>query len=374
MAKKWGLYMKKDVYNLSKPQESIWLTEQYFKNTNINRLVTIADFSKKIDNLNFDFLKQAINNVIKYNDNFQIRLFWENGNIKQYFCDYEEIEPEIVEISSLDNFLDEDSRRLGVFSLFESPLYEIKLFKYKGTNTGGILANFHHIICDGFAATLFIRQVFEGYTSLVNSNTLPNINPNNYSYIQYLESEQEYLQSNKFIKDKAYWDAVFETVPEVATLYSTKSSNNTFSPDAERVTFDIERSEMSKVASFCEGLKISPYNFFMAVFGIYLSKASRLDDFVIGTPIFNRSNFREKNTLGMYVSTVPFRLTMDNSLSFAEFSSKISKDTMSMLRHQKYSYGYIIEELRKKTSSVPNLYNILFSYQVASATDENGRL
>ena len=112
----------------------------------------------------------------------------------------------------------------------------------------------------------------------------------------------------------------------------------------------------------------------MAVFGIYLSKASRLDDFVIGTPIFNRSNFREKNTLGMYVSTVPFRLTMDNSLSFAEFSSKISKDTMSMLRHQKYSYGYIIEELRKKTSSVPNLYNILFSYQVASATDENGRL
>ena len=203
---------------------------------------------------------------------------------------------------------------------------------------------------------------------------MPNINPNNYSYIQYLESEQEYLQSNKFIKDKAYWDAVFETVPEVATLYSTKSSNNTFSPDAERVTFDIERSEMSKVASFCEGLKISPYNFFMAVFGIYLSKASRLDDFVIGTPIFNRSNFREKNTLGMYVSTVPFRLTMDNSLSFAEFSSKISKDTMSMLRHQKYSYGYIIEELRKKTSSVPNLYNILFSYQVASATDENGRL
>ncbi|MCI8519408.1 MAG: hypothetical protein HFJ51_04975 [Clostridia bacterium] len=366
--------MKKDVYDLSKPQESIWLTEQYFKDTNINRLVTVADFSRKLDNLDFDILNKAINNVVRYNDNFQIRLFLEDGNVKQYFCDYEEFNCEVVEVSSVSDFLEEDSRRHGVFSLFESPLYEVKLFKVKGTNTGGILANFHHIICDGFAATLFVRQIFESYVSLINSNTLPNLNPNNYSYIQYLEGEKEYLQSNKFIKDQAYWNEVFTTVPEVATLYSNKASTNTFSPDAERVTFDIQRSEMSRIANFCESLKISPYNFFMAIFGIYISRASRLDDFVIGTPIFNRTNFREKNTLGMYVSTVPFRLTLNDNLKFSEFSSKISKDTMSMLRHQKYSYGYIIEELRKKTSSVPNLYNILFSYQVATASDENQRL
>ncbi len=373
-SKKWGLCMKKDVYDLSKPQESIWLTEQYFKDTNINRLVTVADFSRKLDNLDFDILNKAINNVVRYNDNFQIRLFLEDGNVKQYFCDYEEFNCEVVEVSSVSDFLEEDSRRHGVFSLFESPLYEVKLFKVKGTNTGGILANFHHIICDGFAATLFVRQIFESYVSLINSNTLPNLNPNNYSYIQYLEGEKEYLQSNKFIKDQAYWNEVFTTVPEVATLYSNKASTNTFSPDAERVTFDIQRSEMSRIANFCESLKISPYNFFMAIFGIYISRASRLDDFVIGTPIFNRTNFREKNTLGMYVSTVPFRLTLNDNLKFSEFSSKISKDTMSMLRHQKYSYGYIIEELRKKTSSVPNLYNILFSYQVATASDENQRL
>lgn len=107
--------MKKDVYNLSKPQESIWLTEQYFKNTNINRLVTVADFSSKTGDIDFNLLKKAINNVIKNNDNFQIRLFLENGNIKQYFCDYEEVDPEIVEISSLDDFLEEDSRRLRSF-------------------------------------------------------------------------------------------------------------------------------------------------------------------------------------------------------------------------------------------------------------------
>ena len=83
--------MKKDVYDLSKPQESIWLTEQYFKNTNINRIITIVDFSKDIKILDFNALKQALNNMIKSNDNFQIRLFLDNGTIKQYFCDFKEI-------------------------------------------------------------------------------------------------------------------------------------------------------------------------------------------------------------------------------------------------------------------------------------------
>ena len=90
-SKMGAIYMKKDVYGLSKPQESIWLTEQYFKNTNIIRLVTLADFSSKIDNLDFDLLNQAINNTVKYNDNFQILLFLDNGNVKQYFCDFKVI-------------------------------------------------------------------------------------------------------------------------------------------------------------------------------------------------------------------------------------------------------------------------------------------
>lgn len=362
--------MKKDVYGLSKPQESIWLTEQYFKNTNINRLVTLADFSSKIDNLDFDLLNQAINNTVKYNDNFQIRLFLDNGNVKQYFCDFEKFDCEVCEISSLDDFIEADSRRLDVFNLFESPLYEFRLFKIKGTNTGGILANFHHIICDGFSASLCVRQIFESYDSLVKNNALPNLNPNQYSYKQYLESEKDYLSSSKFIKDKAYWDGIFETVPEVATVYSTKNLDSTFSPDAERVTYSIDKKLMSRILDFCANLKISPYNFFMAIYSLYISRVSRLDDFVIGTPILNRSNFREKNTLGMYVSTVPFRVTLDNSLDFSSFASNIARDTMSMLRHQKYSYGYIIEELRKKASSVPNLYNILFSYQISKASDD----
>lgn len=363
--------MKKDVYNLSKPQESIWLTEQYFKNTNINRIISIADFSAKIDNLNFELLNQSINNTVKSNDNFQTRLFLENGEIKQYYSDFEEFKCEIIEVSSIEELIEEDRKRKNIFNLIESPLYEFKLFKLKETNTGGILANFHHIICDGFTAALCVRQIFESYKSLIEKGNLPELNPNGYSYTQYLNSEREYVQSKKFIKDKEYWEQVFETIPEVATIYSNKKAQNIISPEAERETYIIDKDLMIKIKNLCDRLKISVYNFFMAVFGIYISRSSRLDDFVIGTPILNRANYREKNTLGMYVSTVPFRIKVSEELTFSEYVKNIAKETMTMLRHQKYSYGYIIEELRKKSSNVPNLYNILFSYQISKAADAN---
>ena len=102
--------MKKDVYDLSKPQESIWLPEQYFKNTNINDISCYEDFSTKTDNVDFDKLKKAINNTIKNNDVFQTRLFLEDGNVKQYFCDFKEVDFPIYEISSLDELTKEEAK------------------------------------------------------------------------------------------------------------------------------------------------------------------------------------------------------------------------------------------------------------------------
>ncbi len=363
--------MKKDVYNLSKPQESIWLTEQYYKNTNINRIIAITDFSSKATSVDFRLMKIVLNHMIKSNDNFQTRLFLDNGNVKQYFCDFEEIDFPFIEIESLDSLIEQEKNRNNVFDVLNGPLYEFKIYKIKGTNTGGIFGNFHHLICDALTIGLSAKQFTYAYNTLVETGSLPDLNPDNNSYIDYIKSENEYIKSEKFAKDKAYWDEIFKTVPEIATIYTSRDSKSLLNPDARRETFIIDSSFMDKINNLCTNLKISLYAFFMAVFGIYIGRVSRLDDFAIGTPILNRTNFKEKNTLGMFISTVPFRMTLKDDLSFKDFSAKTSKDTMSMLRHQKYSYGYILEELRKRDSSLPGLYSIMLSYQITKASDDS---
>ena len=101
----------------------------------------------------------------------------------------------------------------------------------------------------------------------------------------------------------------------------------------------------------------------MALYAIYVGRVSGLDDFVLGTPILNRSTFIEKTTPGMFISTVPFRFTLANDLSFIDFAKKIAFDSLGMFRHQKYPYQNILEDIRKKNPTQPNLYDILISYQ-----------
>ena len=115
---------------------------------------------------------------------------------------------------------------------------------------------------------------------------------------------------------------------------------------------------MNKINDYCKLNNISCYHFFMSVFSLYIGKVTNEKNFVIGTPILNRTNFKEKNTAGMFISTVPFLVNLEENTLFSEFASKMSVETLSIFRHQKYPYQAILEYVRAQDSSIPNLYNI----------------
>ena len=85
-----------------------------------------------------------------------------------------------------------------------------------------------------------------------------------FSYINHITSEQEYKNSDKYEKDKAYWNDKFSTVPEVAFIPSTiKSDSESSSINANRKAFSINSDLLNKLKVFCSSQKISLFNFFV---------------------------------------------------------------------------------------------------------------
>ena len=78
-----------------------------------------------------------------------------------------------------------------------------------------------------------------------------------------------------------------------------------------------------------------------------LFKISNSNKFVIGTPILNRTNFNEKNTTGMFINIAPFLIDINKNETFTEVVNKISTDSISLLRHQRYPYSEILKYIRK---------------------------
>ena len=355
----------KKLYDLTFPQESIMLTEQFYKNTSVNNICGSAIVK---DAINFDMFEKAVNQVIRDNDSLRIRFVQDKGKLKQYVADYEKRNIEIIDINEESEIQEiEKSLIKKSFSIIESNLFEVKFFRFLD-NSGGFVLNIHHSISDGWGLGLVCRKIMKAYSNLINNIEEKDTE---LSYINYAENQDEYVKSEKFKKDKEYWDNLFKIVPTSAVLPCDISEvNSDLSSLGERLEFSIPKNKMKLMQDFCVKNKVSMFNFLIAIYSIYISKIINLNNFTIGTPILNRTNYKEKNTPGMFINVVPMYIQTDANQSFVSFVNSISQNTVSLLRHQKYPYKLILEELRKKDASIPNLYNIVFSYQLTKTNNE----
>ena len=354
--------------NLTNAQKSIWVTEQYYKGSSINNICGSAVIQEKVD---FDKLEESIELVCKKHDNFWLEFKLVDGEVKQVLSERKKIQIDTVDIAGqndLENEINKISRT--TFKLENSKLFKFYIFKFKD-GKGAFVLNIHHLISDAWTLALICNEIIKTYSALKQNKEIQE--KAIYSYIDYIKSEKEYQKSEKFEKDKKYWEERFQDIPEVATIPgSIKEKNDTNNPDGERKQYQIEKKDIAKIKEYCKENRISLYNFFMAVYGIYIGEIAGLDEFVIGTPILNRTNFKEKQAAGMFINMAPFKINMDEKIGFQEFVKNIATDSMDMLKHQKYSYQALIENLRKRDKNIPNLYNILLSYQITNAQQTEG--
>ena len=75
-----------ELFDLTIPQQSIWNTEKFYKNTSIANVSGTGKIDEIID---FNLLEKAINIVVEKNDALRIRIKMEDNKPMQYFEKYE---------------------------------------------------------------------------------------------------------------------------------------------------------------------------------------------------------------------------------------------------------------------------------------------
>ena len=342
-------------YELTNPQKSILLTEQFNENTCVSNICGTLSIPEKIDENAFE---KAINLFIKNNDSLKLCLVQDGTDIKQCLKDYsfEEIEKvNITDTYSLSQ-LEEDVITKH-FTLLNSHLYRFVIFK-NADSTGGFIANLHHMISDAWTMSLLIDQIMNYYVSIIQN--VPIQDNKNSSYLDFIDEEKKYIESPKFERAKNFWENQFENL-EFSYLKDFQSG----SYEAIRKSVILSKEETNTLVEFCNSHKVSLFSLFMAILNIYLAKINNTNSSIVGTPILNRCNFKEKNTTGMYISTVPFRMEIDKDCSCIDFIEQVSKHELSVFRNQRYPYNRLLDTIRKKFNISKNLYDVCLSYQNA---------
>ena len=299
-------------------------------------------------------LKIAVNEIYRLNDALRICISGNDGEISQTVTEYSEQDIDVLCFKSKAELDAHAENYAKVPISLYGKLCQISIVILP--ERYGLLVKFHHIVGDAWTIALIGTQ----FNKLINGEEVKT-----YSYANYIESENEYIQSKRHEKDKEYFLEQFKKCGEVTYLNEKQS----YSTNACRKTFVVDKSKTEQINDYAQRNSSSAFMLFTAALSAYINRTKmNTERFYIGTVVLNRSNVKEKNTVGMYVNTVPMLIEIDNTKSFAENLSTMKKIEFSVFRHQKYNYSDVLSAIRKEYNFTEKLYDVMISYQNATIT------
>lgn len=348
-----------EYYPLTVAQKSIWYLEKLHPGTSIANIASTLKIKEHVDHR---LLGKAINLVIAKNEALRLRFLEKDGVVLQYVAEYREriidyFDFSLSEVSQL--YAWDHAETHKPFDLDDNSLVYFATIKISD-NESAIYCKIHHLISDGWTVVYIGNKIMEYYNILKEGSAIDlAVDP---SYLEYVSSEKDYCLSEKYLRDKDYWEGIFNDTPEMTSLKSKAKAHST---EAVRRTFKVPTKLSGKISQYCIENKTSVFILYISALCIYINRIANKGDIVLGAPVLNRSNAREKKTVGMFISTIPLRVNIDNEINFQEFNYKLTRDWMDILRHQKYPYDEVLKHVRKNNKHVDKLYEIAVSYQNA---------
>lgn len=343
---------------LSCSQMNIWNLEMAHPGLPINNICTALRIE---GNLNLEYLQTCIELSYQVFPSLRTRITVRDGVPCQY------VSEEIPARTAIFDFTETNEQGVGNwfqsvarehFILCDAPLCQMLVFK-TSEDSGGILTRVHHIAADAWSHGLLTNHIIHNYFQLLQNNAPDcTVTP---SYEEHILKEQKYLKSKAFEKDKKYWnEALWGISPGAAKEHQCA----VVSPVGLRKSYRLSNRLNRLMGGFCEKAGVSPFAVFYIGLAIYLRRVKGQARFCIGVPTMNRLNFKEKQTGGMFVNTLPFVNEFDISISLNQFNEKLQRDWFALLYHQRIPFEFIKKIASTNEKHLPQgLFDIVLSYQ-----------
>jgi amino acid adenylation domain-containing protein len=196
----------------------------------------------------------------------------------------------------------------------------------------------HHLLTDGYGATLLVRRTAEVYQALRNGHEPA---PTEFgSLADVVADDADYAASGRVGTDGDHWRARFADRPD-ATLLGDSTAALAHSFRQHRGHLGPDEAQAMKAASRAMGTDWSP--FVLAAAAAYLHRATGDQDVVLGMPVTARRSPLLRGTPAMVSNIVPLRLRVTPGTTFAELVAQTSREVRAALKHQRYR----AEDLRR---------------------------
>ncbi len=311
-------------------------------------------------------LEEAMNKVIKQQGMLRARIFNENEQmimeeVPRYQIPILDLQKE--EKSKKEEILKEKRVEMFLESTDPAvwPQYRFLYIKM-GEEKNVLLLSFDMLVADSSSLCLIGRELEKYYNCPYKEVEVLTA-----SYEEYIEKQKVLKQSERYQKDKMYWQKKLDTLPMAPVLpvpKQTKNAEKELVSPISRITLNLEKDKWQFIKKRAEQKGLSPTSIVLAAYVMVLGKWSENKDFTINLTMSERGKYKENTLVGDYTTALLVGIEQGfyKDKGLFEVAKQVSREMLLSYRHNTFNGIEVMRELsRQRNMGTKAIMPIVFT-------------
>jgi hypothetical protein len=243
---------------------------------------------------------------------------------------------------------------------------------YRRSDDGHVLILvLHHIASDGWSRGILFSELAALYNARVAGDPYP-LAPLAIQYSDFARWQDELIASGGEDADIEFWRNHLAGADLVLDLPTDRARPSVPSSTGERVGLEGGPESGDELRALARSEGATLFMALLAVSGVFLKSLTGQDDFLVGSPIANRTLPELEGLIGFFVNTLVLRIPMSGDPTFRELLRRCRESAIASLAHQNVSFDRLVEAINPKRIPGRNpLFQVNYRMQgVAPPTPE----
>ncbi|MFC8126033.1 amino acid adenylation domain-containing protein [Streptomyces sp. NPDC057302] len=324
-------------------QSGIWLIDQYLPTPQAYNGPFLARLPFRLDG---DRLRRAVAGVLRRQEILRTTYALRDARLLQVVSDDDTAFHYGIEHYGDDKELDALAQRVANarLDLEHGPVLSVTCALGPGGESA-ILCNIHHIASDAASAGVFLRELVDAYDRIGRGLPVESV-PGRPQYADFAHWHRTHLTPERTTRLLDEWaDRLAGELPVLA-LPADRPRPATQEHRGGTVPLHVPAAVTEKLERLAEREGVTLFMTLLAVYGTFLTKLTRQERVLVGSPVSLRDDPQTKDLVGYFVNMVVLRQDVAGSMTVREVLGRAREEVADALRLKWAPFDKVVERLR----------------------------
>ncbi|GAA1944850.1 condensation domain-containing protein [Kitasatospora viridis] len=251
--------------------------------------------------------------------------------------------------TELDRLIDAESRR--PLDRSAAPLFRLLVVR-TGAGSHVLVFTFDHVIADGYALDLFLRDLSAAYATGPGVVDGPAGARTENAFLEWAEQQRQEIAAGEWAEAVDHWRAVLGTGPAASSIAlpghrGGERREQTADPAVESRCrqFPIGTELARGINRFAHAERLTEYSVGLAALNVLVATLTGLDRVTVNSTFLNRMDDTQLATVGWYACGMFPSTDVDRAQTFAEFADTTQEAVAEAIMHAGLPAGYLRRQI-----------------------------